>query len=144
MDNESKKIPKDQIQLSSHHGTRSEKFNNLTKSFLSATMPQVIATSSLISLIWAACYLFFLAVLVFQAVLTVKEYYTYPVNVELTIQAKTKFLKFPAVTVCNNNIVKKSYISRIPKYKGANTKDIYKNYVNNHFPREFNHLVTIF
>ena len=105
-------------QTFSKNGTSSEgRFNRLTKSFLTATMPQVIATSSFISFIWLLLYIFFLIVLLFQAFLTLRDYYSYPVNVEITINTSSKSLEFPAVTLCNNNMVKKNLLARIPKYK---------------------------
>ena len=79
-------------------------------------MPQVVAASSFASLIWLAFYLFFFSILALQAFLTLQDYYSYPVNVEFSIETSSTSLEFPAVTVCNNNIVRKSSIARIPKY----------------------------
>ena len=121
MENRAEEFQTDQSPDQSKPGScsASDKFSHLNKNFLSATMPQVIAASSCISLIWGVFYFCFLAVLVWQALLTVKDYFSYPVNVEFTIETDSNFLAFPAVTVCNNNIVKKSYVARIPKYKGV-------------------------
>ena len=95
----------------------SERLSLVTKSFIGATMPQVLASSAFLSLIWIAAYLFFVAILTIQAFMTFKDYYSHPVNVEVTIETTSNFLDFPAVTFCNNNIVKKSSISRMPRYK---------------------------
>ena len=101
----------------SEHGGASEKFSHHTKTFLSATMPQIVTASSLIiSLIWTLFYLAFLTVLALQTFLTVKDYISYPINAKITI-ITTNSLVFPAVTMCNNNVVKKNYIARIPKYR---------------------------
>ena len=94
-----------------------EKFGLVTKSFIGATMPQVLASSALLSFVWITAYLFFFSILTTQALLTFKDYNSHPVNVEVTIDTTSNFLDFPAVTLCNNNIVKKTYISRIPRYK---------------------------
>ena len=94
----------------------SEKLTMMTKSFIGNTMPQILGNSAFISVIWISFYLFFVAILTLQAVLTFKDYYSHPVNVEVTIETGSNSLEFPAVTICNNNIVKKSSISRIPKY----------------------------
>ena len=104
------------------------KFKKVTKKFLKAIMPQVVTTSYFISFIWIAFYLCFVAILSFQAFSTLKDYQSYPVNVEVRIETSAKSLDFPAVTLCNNNIVKKSLISRIPKYKElASLSDIVYN-----------------
>ena len=95
----------------------SEKLTIVTKSFIGKTMPQVLATSALMSFVWSILYLFFLTILTLQAILTFNDYYSHPVNVEVTIETSSQSLEFPAVTLCNNNIVKKTSISRIPKYK---------------------------
>ena len=93
-----------------------KKFSHLTKTFLNSTMPQVIAPSYAVSFVWFVLYIMFIAILVLQAFLTLRDYYSHPANVEMTFETSSKTLEFPAVTVCNNNIVKKSSIARIPRY----------------------------
>ena len=96
----------------------SQQFFLLSKNFASAIMPQVISTSSIfISSIWAIAYLLSVVILVAQTYLTFKDYYSHPVNVEVTLETSSTFLEFPAVTVCNNNLVKKNFIYRISHLK---------------------------
>ena len=96
----------------------SQQFFLLTKNFLTAIMPQILSTSSIfISLIWAIAYLLSVVILVAQTYLTFKDYYSHPVNVEVTLETSSTFLEFPAVTVCNNNPVKKNFIYRISHLK---------------------------
>ena len=106
--------------------TASQQFFLLTRNFLTAIMPQILSTSSvLLSLIWALAYFVSFAILATQAYLTFNDYYSHPVNVEVSLETSSGSLEFPAVTICNNNMVKRSFISRISHLKELATLSEY-------------------
>ena len=85
-----------------------------SRELLDNIMPRVSAFSGPVSILWLVVYLFFVAVLVYQTYSTLEDYFSHPVVVTLSIETNHKEVEFPAVTLCNNNIVKKSMIARIP------------------------------
>ena len=81
---------------------------------LDSIMPQVSVFSGPVALFWLLVYLFFVFILFLQTYSTLADYFSHPVVVTVSIETNHKEIDFPAVTLCNNNIVKKSMISRIP------------------------------
>lgn len=49
-------------------------------------------------------------------VIQVEKYFSYPVNVEMTIQHSND-LEFPSITICNMNPVKKSKLQELARKK---------------------------
>ena len=91
---------------------------NVTKTFLGAIMPQIMeSTSTAASTIWALFYSVFIFMLFLQTYNSVKDYFSRPVTVGIIIDSTKPSLEFPAVTICNNNIVRKNFIKRIPRFE---------------------------
>ena len=84
-----------------------------SRSFVNGVMPQLFASSSILFLFWLLAYFFFMAVLVSQTVQTLADFMAHPVNVEIVLESTVSELEFPAVALCNNNLVRKNYISRV-------------------------------
>ena len=85
----------------------------VTRSFGSTVMPQLFHSSSIFSTVWLLAYFLFFAILIVQTSMTLADYLSHPVNVDISLVSDSSELEFPAIAVCNNNIVKKSYISRV-------------------------------
>ena len=65
------------------------------------------STSTLEKIIWSACLLTALGYMTYQGIILVSDYLSYPVDVKVELKYHEK-LDFPAVVVCNMNMVKKS------------------------------------
>ncbi|CAG5119338.1 unnamed protein product [Candidula unifasciata] len=59
--------------------------------------------------VWSVMFLFGLGFAVYQFVITMQDFYTYPVNTVVTLKHETTAI-FPAVTICNLNTNRKSMI----------------------------------
>ena len=96
----------------------SSKIVKVTKTFLGAIMPQIIeSTSTAASLIWAFFYTVFILMLALQTYKSLEDFFSRPVTVGIIIDSTKPSLEFPAVTICNNNIVRKNFIKRIPRFQ---------------------------
>ncbi|XP_075257927.1 epithelial sodium channel subunit beta-2-like isoform X2 [Convolutriloba macropyga] len=62
---------------------------------------------------------------VFQAYSTFSDYLSYPVNVAVSLETNSDALDFPAVTVCNNNILRRSSVKRIAYLNDLSILDTY-------------------
>ena len=76
-------------------------------------MPQVLIPVVPLAVMWMVVYLGFVFVLGYQTYATLKDFYSYPVTTSVSLKTATHDVTFPTITVCNNNIVRKSYITRI-------------------------------
>ena len=85
----------------------------ITKDMLSSVLPNILSGSLVLSLIWGFVYIFFIGVLVFQTVETLTEYFSHPVTVLISLETTNGDVAFPTVTLCNNNILRKSYVKRV-------------------------------
>ena len=84
-----------------------------TKEFITSVMPGLFVTSVFLKLMWALVYISFMGLTITQSVTTLVEYYSHPVTTTVTVKSDPKDSEFPAVTICNNNIARKSYIARV-------------------------------
>lgn len=64
------------------------------------------ASSAIERLIWVVCLLAALTYTFFQGFRLVSEYFSYPVDVKVTMK-RAEGLEFPAIVVCNMNAVRK-------------------------------------
>ena len=104
---------------------KSEKFTKRemilmsTQDLFSSVMPQLsLGSTGLISILWALAYLFFTGIFAFQTYETMVEYFSHPVVVSITLEKSDQPVDFPAVTVCNNNPLRRSMVSRISFMEG--------------------------
>lgn len=65
------------------------------------------SSSTLEKFLWSACLLAALGYMTYQGIILVSDYLSYPVDVKVELKY-TETLDFPAVVVCNMNMVKKS------------------------------------
>lgn len=74
-------------------------------------LPRIISNqySILIRVFWSLVTLTFFAVLCFQGTSLVIDYFKRPLSTKLTIVTQSK-LDFPAVTICNLNMMRKSML----------------------------------
>ena len=85
----------------------------VTRNFGNGITPHLFNNSSALFLLWLIAYFSFFAILILQTSMTLVDYMSHPVTVEITLETGAAELEFPAVALCNNNVVKKSFISRI-------------------------------
>ncbi len=83
------------------------------RDFVRNVTPQIHETSGLLSLMWSLAYLTFATVLLYQTSMTVSDYLSYPVTVSISLQTGSGPVEFPAVTICNNNMLRKSAVGRV-------------------------------
>ena len=93
-----------------------------------AIMPQVGGTHKTFRYIWILIYLGLMATFSYSLYRIIDKYRKYPTNMEITI-VSASWLEFPAVTICNENPVQKSLISRLKLHKDLKYLD---NYIHNH------------
>ena len=99
--------------------------SKVTENFVMSTMPQIFTHSRGFSVLWALAYLIFITILVYQAIETAVDFFSHPVNVQVSLESNSISLPFPAITVCNNNVIKKSQIRRMTRYQElANLDDV--------------------
>ena len=98
------------------------------KRLRNAIVPQVGGTHKTFRLLWMVIYLGLSAIFLFSLRKLVIKYLEYPTTSELTLEIDNN-LTFPAVTVCNENPVRKSLISRYRKFSDFLLLD---KYVANH------------
>ena len=89
-----------------------------------ATVPQTGREHGFVRLLWIIIYfgLFLTFLISFYSI--VMKYLSYPTLIEMEIVSRPR-LEFPAVTVCNENPVKKSLIGRITDYSDLLILDDY-------------------
>ena len=96
------------------NSSKLSKFVRLNREFGYSTMPQIFnVTSMVMRVFWVVAYVVFVCVCIQQAYSTLHEYLSYPVNLVISIDTQADQLEFPAVTVCNNNIVRKNSIVKM-------------------------------
>ena len=93
---------------------KNEQFKESVLRLQDATAPQTgLATENLIMRsMWVLAYIGLFLVFCFQTNQLRAKYFDYPTKIEIQIITKSN-LPFPAVTVCNNNPVRKSLLGRI-------------------------------
>ena len=64
------------------------------------------------SIIWSAFLLMGTAYFVHQSYLLLDRYYSYPITTKVTLEYEEE-PEFPAVTICNFNVLRKSYIIKV-------------------------------
>ena len=84
-----------------------------TRHMLSVILPNLLTGSWILNVVWSFIYLFFVGVLIFQTTETLKDYFSHPVTVVISLETSNDEVIFPTVTICNNNILRKSYVRRI-------------------------------
>ena len=94
------------------------------KRLRNAIMPQVGGTHKTFRYIWIAIYLGLIATFSYSLYRLVDKYLKYPTNMEVKIVSASE-LEFPAVTICNENPVQKSLISRLKLHKDLKYLDDY-------------------
>jgi hypothetical protein len=95
------------------------------KLFAEATIPQIVAGwSRIITIFWIIAYLGLAIGFSYYMSRLVQKYLNYPVTTTLTI-TKQDVVDFPAVTVCNNNPLRKSVIEKLTNYTDLAHLDAY-------------------
>ncbi|XP_075238800.1 uncharacterized protein LOC142334552 isoform X2 [Convolutriloba macropyga] len=89
-----------------------------------ATMPQTAMEHRVLQMIWILAYLGLAGLFLYQFSILVKNYLKYNVDISIEIQT-AQSLKFPAVTVCNENPLRRSLIERINKFNDLVLLDDY-------------------
>ena len=89
-----------------------------------STAPQTANDRRILRLMWILAYLALFCVFMLQFSLLVRNYLKYEVNIQIAIHT-AQSLKFPAVTVCNENPVRKSLIERISVFDDLMLLDAY-------------------
>ncbi|XP_063721483.1 uncharacterized protein LOC134848073 [Symsagittifera roscoffensis] len=92
---------------------RLTRIRELTVETANALSPQLFAPSLLMKLMWFLVYSAFIYVYILQTMYTLSDYNSHPVIVSVYLRTDAVDLEFPAVTICNNNIVRKTSLSRI-------------------------------
>ena len=83
-----------------------------------ATAPQTGPSNSnwMVRCLWILAYVGLFAVFVLQTITLGQKFQSYPTDVSITIVSEPK-MDFPAVTVCNENPIRRSLLQRIRKYQ---------------------------
>ena len=89
-----------------------------------ATVPQIARDHKIVKLIWLLIYIGLFITFSFSLYEIVAKYFSYPTSVEIEIVSRPR-LEFPAVTVCNENPVRKSLVGRIKEYSDLLVLDDY-------------------
>ena len=100
---------------------KTSKFSHFKDSALrlqDATAPQTGPSNSnwMIRSLWILAYIGLFAVFVLQTITLGQKFQSYPTDVSITIVSEPK-MDFPAVTVCNENPIRRSLLQRIRKYQ---------------------------
>ena len=80
-----------------------------------AAVPQVGSTRKRVRIFWIVIYLGLFLFFSFSFANLVDKYFKYPTSMSLIVETRSQ-LPFPAVTVCNENPVRKSLIGRLKKF----------------------------
>ena len=84
--------------------------------FGAATAPQILdAANWFLRIFWIVAYIGLTAVFAIQFSTLVRLFLSYPVQTDFTI-VRSSAATFPAVTVCNNNPVRKSLLEKVRNY----------------------------
>ena len=89
-----------------------------------ATVPQTGREHGFVRLLWVFIYIGLVVTFSILFSELVKKYMSYPTLIEIQIVSEPR-LEFPAVTVCNENPVKKSLIGRMTNYSDLLILDDY-------------------
>ena len=89
-----------------------------------ATVSQIGREGKFLKLFWLLIYIGLFLLLSVSLNQIVIKYFSYPTLIEIEIVSKP-MLEFPAVTVCNENPVRKSLVRRIRKYNDLLVLDDY-------------------
>ena len=89
-----------------------------------ATVPQFAREHKIVKLIWLLIYIGLFLTFSYSFYEITTKYFSYPTLIEIEIVSKPR-LEFPAVTVCNENPVRKSLIGRIKEYSDLLILDDY-------------------
>ena len=87
-----------------------------------AIFPQVGSTHRTFRIIWILIYIGLIVVFSVYLHGITNKYLSYPTTTEMTIETVSS-LEFPAVTICNENPIPKSKITRFRKYADFQTLD---------------------
>ena len=106
--------------------TKRELITMATKNLASSLMPQLSFTiSRVMPVIWAVAYLLFISMLFYQTWMTIADYFSHPTVVSISIERSDEPIEFPAITICNNNMIRKSLIARSTNLKDLAFLDYY-------------------
>ena len=89
-----------------------------------ALLPQIMVAQKFSKIVWLVIYLGLMGVFLYSFEKMVEKYLDYPTTNQLMIETEAN-LTFPAVTVCNENTVRKSMIGRYRKFRDLVTLDNY-------------------
>ena len=89
-----------------------------------ALLPQVGGTRKAFRIIWVLIYIGLMTVFLCSFFQLTEKYFNYPTTNDMTLTTETH-LEFPAVTVCNENPVRKSMIGRYRKFRDLIRLDKY-------------------
>ena len=81
-----------------------------------ATISQTGRGRWFLQVAWLIIYIALITCLLFQFAKLIKMYFDYPTDIDIEIISKSQ-LEFPAVTVCNENPLRKSLVGRIVEYE---------------------------
>ena len=84
--------------------------------FKGSAFPKIEHPDRLLKIFWILIYLVFTGILVLQISILLAQYFDYPVEISVKVVSQES-QEFPAVTVCNNNPVKKSLTARVRAYQ---------------------------
>ena len=104
-------------------GTRQELIK-AAEHLLESTTPHVLQKRKVAAAIWAVIYLGAIFCLLFQAYDLFEDYFSYPTNINIDVLT-WKQIDFPAITVCNINPLRKSYVLRDRRYRNIALLDNY-------------------
>ena len=79
------------------------------------TFPAIGRGNKVIRFIWIFTYFVLTLLFVWSVEIIIKKYYSYPTSIKIEIISRDE-LEFPAVTVCNENPVKRSLIKRLRQF----------------------------
>ncbi|XP_075244718.1 uncharacterized protein LOC142338719 isoform X3 [Convolutriloba macropyga] len=89
-----------------------------------AAVPQVGSTRKIVRAFWIVIYIGLFLFFSVSFISLVEKYMNYPTNMKLIVETRPS-LPFPAVSVCNENPVRKSMIARLKKFNDLVVLDKY-------------------
>ena len=105
------------ISPTSEHFSEPKTIKESAERLQEATVPQTATQHPVLKIAWIIVYLGVTAMFLYQFSELVENYAKYPTNIQINIET-ARSLKFPAVTVCNENPIRKSQVERVRSLRG--------------------------
>ena len=105
------------ISPTSEHFSEPKTIKQSAERLQEATVPQTATQHPVLKIAWIIAYLGVTAMFLYQFSELVENYSKYPTNIQINIET-ARSLKFPAVTVCNENPIRKSQVERVRSLRG--------------------------